>query len=357
MPSPTTATGEPPKLRVLVTVQAVDLDDPLHGFFHDWLTRASQVFSQITVLALRVGRFSLPGNVQVVPLRPASSRSRLTVLATLWRESWRRRASYDVVFVRGDARYVLAGRWLWRLAGKRVAFWYAHYRVTREALLAGKLADALVASVRESCNHPGLRPGLLGQAIDGDRFQPTAERKPGPVRLLVLGRLSRVKRVEEVVEAFRRSGAAGNATLTIIGPATDPGYAGEIEALVAGDPSIVWQPQSIPYDQLPEVLRRYDVLVNAYEASLDKSIVEAAMSGLAVVVATHGLDPILPPDLTWLVAGDVPSRAAAIRRLVELSDSERHEIGRQLRDLCLQHHSLDSQLLRLEAVLRRIAGR
>lgn len=345
------------KLRVLVTVQAVDLDDPLHGFFHDWLTHASQVFAEVTVLALRTGRANLPANVHVVPLRPAGSRSRWRVVATLWRESWRRRASYDVVFVRGDARYVLVGRWLWRLLGKRVAFWYAHYKVTTEALLAGRHADVLVASVRESCSHPRLKPELLGQAIDGQRFSPAAERTFKLVRLLVLGRLSRVKRVEEIVEAFRASGVADRATLSIIGPATDPAYAAELAQLVANDPHVTWQPQPVPYDQLPQTLRDYDVLVNAYEASLDKSIVEAAMCGLAVVVATHGLDPILPPELSWLVAGDVPSRTAAIRRLVELPPDQLRQLGLRLRQLCLEHHSLDSQLVRLEAVLRRLVER
>jgi glycosyltransferase involved in cell wall biosynthesis len=106
--------------RLLVVAQAVDGDDALFGFFVTWLREAAATFSSVTVLALRVGRFDLPANVSVIPLRSSGSRSKFAVIRTLWSVSWRMRHTYDAVFIRGDAIYVVLGAWLWRMLGKSV---------------------------------------------------------------------------------------------------------------------------------------------------------------------------------------------------------------------------------------------
>lgn len=336
--------------RLLILVQAVDLDDPLMGFFHEWLREAAKNFSQITVLALRVGRHDLPSHIQVIPLRSRGSRSRVQALWTMWRESWKRRKEYDAVFLRGDAQYVLLTGWLWRLLGKRIVLWYAHYKVNKMVLPASWIAHVTTASVPEALAHPRIHPVFIGQNISQDTFVPRTSVDPViPLRLLTLGRVVRVKGIKECVEAFLQSGLEkGGATLTIVGPRPDPVYEAELSALIASHPSIVWGPSNVPYDQLPGYLRSFDVLLNAYPASLDKVIIESMMSGVIPVVTTQGLRHCLPSELHWLIAPDLASRTNALRRVAALSAEERSALGHQLRQIALESHSLRSQIQRLK---------
>lgn len=342
------------KKRLLVTIQAVDIDDALNGFFHTWLAHAANHFSEITVLGLRVGRYDLPSHVTVIPLRPSGSRSRFTVVWTLWKESWKRRKKYDAVFVRGDPQYVILGTWLWALLGKPVILWYAHYKISRLFIVASWLASRVMASVPEACAYPPAHPMFIGQAIDAERFVPADVPRTGPLRMLIgTSRVQRIKGVLDILHAFTEAGGEeAGASVTIIGPHLEPDYVEDINAYIQHRPSMMWGPESVSYDHVPETLRGFDVMINAYQASLDKAIIEGMMSGLIVVAATSAVRGFLPSDVLWLHAPDHATRVAAIRRILGLSVSEREAIRRRLREVAVQHHSLEAQLERLSTVIQ-----
>lgn len=318
------------------------------GFFVTWLEGASAQFAEITVLALRVGRFSLPKNVTVIPLRPTRTRSKLGVIVQLLKQSFLRRQAYDGVFVRGDPHYVVLAGWLWRLLGKKIIFWYAHWRVSAWSLLASAWAHVTVTSVKAAYNHPWVKPVLIGQNIDARRFPlrafPDVDR---PIRYLVFGRIMPVKQVAKVIEAFIASGLEATATLTIGGPATDPAYAIELQRQIKGHTSIIWDARPIPYDALPAYLGGFDVLVNAYAGSLDKTIVESAMTGLVTIAATDGMSEWLAPDDLWLRARTSAELVDALQRIAGLPLDEREHLARRLRERALARHTLDAQIARL----------
>ena len=337
--------------RLLIVVQAVDLDDPLMGFFHEWLLEAAKQFSLITVLALRVGRYALPSHVRVHSLRPRGSRSRLRAAWTMWSMSWQLRHEYSAVFLRGDAQYVVLTGWLWRLLGKRIVLWYAHYKVNGWVWPASLIAHTITASVPAALSHPWVHAEYIGQNIPHERFyQAPIETKTSELRMLTLGRVVRIKGIKECVEAFIESGVAPQSTLTIVGPRSDAAYEAELTGIMARYPTVTWGPALIPYDQLPDQLRTYDILLNAYPASLDKVIIESMMSGVIPIVTTEGLRSCLPAELHWLIAPDQASRAAAMQRISALSIEERYALGQRLRHLAIEHHSLQGQLKRLQMI-------
>ena len=54
--------------RLLITTQAVDLDDPVLGFFHRWIEEFAKHCESISVICLKEGRHDLPDNVHVYSL-------------------------------------------------------------------------------------------------------------------------------------------------------------------------------------------------------------------------------------------------------------------------------------------------
>lgn len=339
--------------RLLICIQAVDLDDPLIGFFVSWLEEASRHFGEITVLALRVGRYELPKNVRVIPFRASGSRSRFEVIWTLLRESWLRRGAYDAVFVRGDPQYVLLAGWLWRLLGKRIVFWYAHWQVSLWAALAHRVAHVTVSSVRAAFSHPTITPLFIGQNVDHTRFSAPAAPQSVKPRCLAFGSLRPIKRIDASIQAFLAAGGEElGASLTIIGPITDPGYEQILRALTDGHSAIYWG-SAASYDQVPSVLAAYDVLLNACAGSLDKVVIEAMMSGQTVIAATPGIKEWLPAELHWLYAVSVEEMSHALKRVFAMSPEERWSLGLRLRELAIKFHSLQGQVQRIAELVER----
>lgn len=339
-------------MRLLICVQAVDIDDRLMGFFVEWLESAARVFTQIDVLALRVGRHALPANVRVHALRAdQTKKTKFEVLKNLFSISWQLRGEYDAVYVRGDAIYAILLAWFWRLLKKPVVLWYAHYKANRLIPWANRFANRIVTSVPEACAYPGVTPLPIGQAIDETRFSAEVRTVQEPARLLVFGRVQRIKGVKDIVQEFIREGAyGGKASLHIVGPILEQDYADEILALMEGRSDITWNTKGIPYDEIPQMLAGQDILVNAYPGSLDKAIIEAMMSGIIPVVATKGLCHSLPAEWRWMVAETSEERVRAVRKILSLAPEERARYAVRVREIAVRDHSMSKQIERLEAL-------
>ena len=332
------------KYRLLVVAQAVDADDALFGFFVSWLKEASKSFDGLTVLTLRIGRHDLPSNVRVIPLRAKGSRSRFAVAWNLLRHSWRLRGTYDGVYVRGDTQYVVLVGWLWRSFGKRVILFYAHYTSRTPWLRpASWFASHIVTSVRAANALPQAIP--IGQAVDASRFAERHIHQLERVSALVFGRVSPVKRVPWILEEILKASADAGTRVKVVGRSTS---VDEQTYLVSTVERVhaEWEDRDVRNEDAPALYRGYDIFMNATPGSLDKTIVEAMMSGLIVVASTDGYGEMLPPDLAWLNPSDAEFGASAVRAM-GLSVTERQTISHTLREIAMERHSQSRQVAKL----------
>ena len=114
-------------MKLLIITQAIDLDDPILGFFHRWVEEFAKRFEHIEVICLKLGRHSLPGNVSVHSLRKEKGRRSRFMYATYFGWLiWKLRPKYDAVLVHMNPEYVILGGVDWRLMGKKIYFWYNH---------------------------------------------------------------------------------------------------------------------------------------------------------------------------------------------------------------------------------------
>ncbi len=334
------------KQRLLVCAQAVDLDDPLFGFFVAWLEASAKEYVTITVCALRVGRYALPSNVTVVPLRSEDKGSRLAVLQRLLIESWRRRREYDVVFVRGDAIYLVLAGWLWKLLGKQVLFWYTHYAVKSLLFWIGSIwADHVLTAVPES--NPLRRALAIGHHIDVRQF-PFNKTPSSTARVLLLGRVSPVKRVPWVLDALAPVVQERTLKIEIVGKADTVIEEEAVRARL--NSSISWENRAIPHEDVAERYHEADIFVNATPGSMDKTLLEAAASGCIVLAATKGILHGLAPELAWLQFATQDELRCAVEKVLALSVEERSLIRAQLRAWVEREHSLQSHVQKVAAI-------
>jgi glycosyltransferase involved in cell wall biosynthesis len=342
-------------MRLLVVTQAVDLDDPVLGFFHRWLEEFAKKCEMVHVICLKEGRHSLPQNVRVHSLGKEKGRSRLKYIFNFYRYVWTLRREYDSVFVHMNAEYAALAGNLWLMLGKKMVLWRNHRKPGFLTALAVQYAwhvcytspDAYVAKFKRAVRMP------IG--IDTERFRPAAH-SAAPNTILFLGRLDEVKRVKEFVAALQELAAQGaQFHASIYGDPTDPAsrYAAEVKAAAASlvaNGNVTFHP-SMPNAETPAIYGAHAVYVNLTPSgSFDKTIGEAMACGAVVVCSNAALKEIIP---TALQAGEtMESAAKAIRAALELPPAERDKLAAAERTYIEREHSLLLLVKRLAELFR-----
>ncbi len=339
-------------MRLLVATQAVDLDDPVLGFFHSWTLEFSKHCESVHVICLKEGRHSLPANVEVhslgkenvyrIPYTVYRIRLMQRILYALrfYKYIWKFRHDYDAVFVHMNQEYVLLGGKFWWASGKRVILWRNHKMGSLWTHIAGLFVrtvcytspSAYVSSFRNAVQMP------IG--IDTDFFKPKG--RADPRSILFLGRLDAVKRPEVLLQALEilaRKKVSFKAE--IIGDPT-PGrevFARKLKERFFSAPNVTFKP-AISNETAAAAYNSHAIYVNLTPSgSFDKTIGEAMASGCVVVAANDVLQEIIPDELL-VDADSADSVASGIEHALEMNTQWREMLSRKLRTYIIEHHSL-----------------
>ena len=338
-------------MQFLICTQAVDLDDPVLGFFHGWIEEISKHCESVIVICLKEGRHNLPNNVAVYSLGKESGPSRLKYIRLFYKYIWSLRNEYDSVFVHMNQEYVLLGGKFWWLWGKRIVLWRNHKSgsiFTRIAVFLSHAVcytslSAYVASFRNAMRMP------IG--IDTEVFKPGGTADPHSI--LFLGRFDSVKNPEILLQALdilAKKGTEFKADI-VGGPTVGRElYASELKKQFSSMPNVAFKP-AIRNDETIAAYNSHAIYVNLTPSgSFDKTIGEAMACGCVVVTANNAVQDVLPKELfvTELSAGSV---ATALCYALDLRDAERAKISARLRSYIEKEHSLSLLGTRLEDLL------
>ncbi len=252
-------------MKLLITTQALDSNDPVLGFFVRWVEELASHCEQVTVICLRKGEYALPSNVRVFPLGGGTKLTRAYKL--LW-GAYKFRANYDVVFVHMNPEYLVAAGFLWRILGKRSVLWYMHKTVDLKLRVATLFANAAVTGSRESFRLKTNKLTVLHHGIDTEYFSPDPS-VPRGLHWLSVGRLTLSKRHDLIV----REAAQAHKELRIVGEGPERAH---LEALAKELDAQVEFLGGRVHSQLRDEYRRAALFVHRSETgSLDKVVLEA----------------------------------------------------------------------------------
>ncbi len=339
-------------MKLLIITQAVDLDDPILGFFHRWIEEFAKHSEKVSVICLKEGRHSLPSNVSVYSLGKEYGGSRLKYVFRFYKYIWTLRHEYDSVFVHMNQEYVLLGWKVWWLLGKRIVLWRNHKKGSILTRIAALVSHTVCYTSPEAyvAHYPNTVQMPLG--IDTDLFEPPAQ-PADPCSILFLGRLDPVKKCEVFIEALEKLHADGVAFhADIVGDPT-PGnerYAHDIRnkaGVLALDGVLTMHP-GVPHAQTPALYASHAIYVNLTPSgSFDKTIGEAMASDCAVVAANEAVRNVVADPLL-VDAASVDSVAAGIRTALE-SD---HSVTLNTRRYIENEHALPKLVVLLVQTLR-----
>jgi glycosyltransferase involved in cell wall biosynthesis len=348
-------------MKLLITTQAVNLDDPVLGFFHRWIEEFSKHCESIVVICLKEGRHDLPANVSVHSLgksaqgRPATGWERFLLqvryTTRFYAYIWKFRREYDAVFVHMNPEYVVLGGVPWRLWGKRIVLWYAHRQRSRMLSVAVFFASAVCTSARESISVQSPKIHIVGHGIDVKRFaeHPLKPIDPHAPRIVAVGRITPIKHLEIVIGAVADLRTRGvEATLDLIGSpavASDMAYEESLHSLIrerAAETYVKFL-GSIRNSDMPETYARYDLSVNACPTGgVDKAVLESMAAGVPVLVSNESFREYFGDLSEHLLFRYDDSDDLARAMQVLLARTDLKEIRETLRDMTHRKASVEN---------------
>lgn len=342
-------------MNLLIVTQAVDRDSSTLGFFVEWLREFSKKCERVEVIALSVGAHDLPPNVHVVSMGKERGAGKLARLLNLWKGLRRALPQSDAVFIHMCPEYLIAGWPLLAFRGKPIFLWYAHRQTSLRLRMGAFLADFVGTISPGSFPFASPKRHVMGHGIPTDRFTPRPETRI-PNRLIAVGRITPIKRLELAVEAtamLRQKGIM--ATLDLWGEPImeeDRAYKASLERLIDENglkDAVIFRGAAL-YAKMPDINASAAVALNACpEGALDKAVLEAMACGTPVVTTNASFAHEFGADADRLVASaEAAELASKIEALLAQPDAS---LGERLRAIVVERHSLEHLI---EAVLETV---
>jgi glycosyltransferase involved in cell wall biosynthesis len=268
----------------------------------------------------------------------------------------------DVCFIH------MAHEWAYRLGpalkrrGIPMLLWYTHKQVSMRLRLAEKFADRIVAATPDGFRLATKKLRAIGHGIDISRFDiTTIQRDPGLI--ISVGRISRVKRLELIIEALatlRLHPKHANVRVNLIGPRLTPAdnsYAQDLEEMAdrLGVREHLHFIGPLPQARVADAYRAAALHVNVTNTGgLDKSILEALACGCPVLTCNAAFFKTLEPFPAMQIVA--PSPGSLADRMGEILRQHDEFAPDSLRSLIIGHHDLDSHVEKIVDHLADLAA-
>ena len=355
-------------MKLLVITQRVDDDDDVLGFFHNWLEKLSRHLEELQVIALHAGTLRLPSNVVVHSLGKEKGDPKWRWGIRFYRRLFRLLPEVDGVFCHMCPEYVLALAPVNAIFRKPVVFWYAHVQVSPLAARAVRRVDTVLTPSRESFTLPATNLAATGHGIDTHWFRPSGDAsRKGPLRVLNVNRISRVKEVSTLVEAVsvlvNQKGFRDFRVRIVGGPARpeDSRYLEELRDR-AREYGIEEHLEWVGPVRNKDTARFYqeaDVFVRMQPGGgYGKNELEALSCGLPVVICAPVYAPVFgrfAPSLIFRERDPV-DLAGKLLEVERWSLADRDAYRQLARDYVVQNHNLDTLARRIVDEFQKLVG-
>jgi hypothetical protein len=358
-------------VRLLLLNLKCDPDDPPIAFACEWIEEIAGRCEAVYVITNYLGDYTPPANVTVRSLGGETNTPDPIRALRLWRWSFEALTRWraDLCFAHMAPLFMLMTAPLCRLTGRPSVLWYAHRHVDWMLTLTVALVDACVTSTPAALNVKSPKIRVLSQGVSTAPIMGVGAtaRDPGICRIVTLGRVSPVKRLELQIGAVALLPPELRETvrLEIVGDAVNPGDDQYLDGLRAQARDLGIEDQveftpSIAFRDTPGLWRRADLAMNtAPLGAIDKAALEPMAAGLPCVTANASFITALGPDYEPLCApsGTPQDLARALEPLVRMSHAERAAVGARLGAIVQAEHSVRAVIDKLFGVFEDLLSR
>ena len=314
--------------RLLIITQKIDINDPVLGFFHNWIYEFAKNFSGIVAICLERGDYDLLGNVKVLSLGKEKQKSRLKYLILFYKYIWQERKNYDFVFVHMNQEYILLSGLIWKILGKKIYMWRNHYSGNLLTDIVSIFCNGIFCTSKYSYTAKYRKTILMPVGVNTNFFKliPYIKRKPKSV--LFLGRIAPSKNVGvfvEVLGMLRNKNILFSADIYGDALPKDEDYFRKLKKraneLHLND--VLTFNIGVPNTQTPEIYNAHDIFVNLSPSGMyDKTIFEAMNCGCFTLVSNDNLQGKIDGGMI-LKSREINEVFQKLSNALSLSDQER----------------------------------
>lgn len=289
----------------LIVTQVVDREDSNLGFFCEWLEEFARQTDNLYVIANRVGKYDLPKNVMVVSLGKESGIGRFVRLLNFWKYLFKFLPKSQGMLVHMCPEYVIYGGFLARLFGKKIGLWYLHKSLNWKLKLSSLLVNNIFTAHKDGLPIKSDKVVVTGHGINLDVFNfNKKEESTGSLRLLTVGRITESKNLLFLVKfaIILQQKLGKPVKFVVVGEPyleEDIGYLKKIKEYIQeqkaeGTMEFVGK---VEHKYLGEYYKKADIFLNASRTGgVDKAVLEAAASGVAVLTSNSAFKNLLPEE-------------------------------------------------------------
>ncbi len=302
-------------------------------------------FHQVIVLTADAGSYVAHKNIRVVSTSWENGKPLKNVFS-LYREFFKviKSNSIDVVFSHMTDLQTALLVPLTRIMGIKHFLWYAHKHQSRYLYFSSFFLNGIITSTPGSCPIKGPKVSPIGQGVDVGFFPFKTHDLHGDLKCIHVGRFDYSKKIESLIDTgIELRELNFPLSLTLIGDPSNTKarkYQQSVIDAYQFCQSSGWLHFSpaVNRNDLPNLLENFDVFIHAYMGSLDKTLIEATLSGLPVVTTN-------PEYIENFGSWTGSDRASLKEEFLALLTYTRDELAIELkrrRDFAANHHSLEN---------------
>ncbi len=326
-------------MKLLITTQAIDKNNPILGFFHRWVEEFAKHFEHIHVICLYEGEHSLPANVTVYSLGKETGENRIKYIWRFYRILQKLSGSYEAVFSHMNPHYIVLAGLYWKIKRIPFYFWRNHARMNWMTWVSAPLAKYVFYTSPFACTARYRHAIQMPVGVDTDFFIPNSVSVTNDtkIKILSLGRISPVKKLEFLVDAEKL--LPSNYEIHIYGdsPVQDREYEKGLKSRASNN---IFFHGSIKNTDAPHAYQTHDIFVNLTpNGSMDKTVLEAISCGVITLIANESFLDVIPKEL-YLSKVSGESLAERIQYICTRDKNSLDYVRQTSRKYVIEKHSL-----------------
>ena len=356
-------------MNLLVFNIRTDADHPTQGVTTKWLNKLADHFDHISVITMHKGRIDLKDNIDVYSIGGELGYSRIKKTINFYKllNKILRQNNIYGCFTHMAVLFILMGGPILALRKIPRVTWYAHSVINPVMIISYFLSNAVITASPDSFRIMSPKVYVTGHGIDTEHYS----KHPSPPNSLFtigsVGRITKYKHYETLLKAGKLLMDDGIDSFQIklygnIQTRDDEKYMGYLDHLVKG----LGLGETVDFagpltgEQVPAVVSHFDVFVNMLsKGGAGKAVLEAMSMEVPTIICTPAFNRYLSKedrDKLIFKPNDPKSLKEKLKRMMKITGDERIELGKNLRNIVLNEHSLDNLALKIKNAFLESTG-
>lgn len=345
--------------KVFIFNLETDLDSLVLAAAHDWIEAFSAQYEIVEVYSTHVGRSNLSENVKVSELGGGSLYLKFQNLLRLLRVTqrlWKFRQSAVVFHHMSSKTLAILGIPI-RIMGIPQGIWYSHSKADLSLRIGKYFSQAIFTSTEHAVPVKDKKVSYLGHGIKISPDQPGSTMYSSIERrgIVSVGRIARVKHLEQILQEMKTIPGIG-IPITFLGPVSDNIYAKELSQLAAKFNLNLSMPGPKHHSQIPEALQDFKYIFSGTPFSVDKALLEGALSGCFVITSNVEATKLSGMTQVWKKLN--VSNSISIRDQLKTLEAISPELESDLRQLliseCQKRNDLNETVKKIKVILDEV---